>query len=68
MQFEDLTPEQQEKAKACGSAEELLKFAKEEGLPLSDAELEGVVGGKFGEGWLCHEVCPDHTGCTTNVK
>ena len=36
MRFKDLTPEQQEKAKACKTPEEILALAKEEGYDLSD--------------------------------
>ena len=39
MNFDDLTPEQQEKAKACKSVEDVLALAKEEGCELTDAEL-----------------------------
>ena len=45
MDFKDLTPEQQEKAKACKTAEDLLGLAKEEGYELSDADLDAVAGG-----------------------
>ena len=51
MRPEDLTPEQREKALACTSLEELMDLAKEEGLDLSDDEIEGITGG----GWLCPE-------------
>lgn len=51
MNFEDLTPEQQAKARACTSPEELLALAMSEGVELSDAELEQVVGGSFA-GWM----------------
>jgi hypothetical protein len=46
MNFEDLTPELQEKAKACKSPEELLALAKREGIELSDEQLEGIAGGQ----------------------
>jgi len=45
MKFEDLTPEQREKAKACKSREEFLAMAQEEGLELSEDELDAVDGG-----------------------
>lgn len=45
MKFEDLTPEMQEKVKACTSTEEILALAKEEGYRLSDEELQAVSGG-----------------------
>jgi hypothetical protein len=47
MNFEDLTPEQQAKAKGCKTPEELLELAKAEGYELSDDELEDVAGGKL---------------------
>jgi hypothetical protein len=51
MNFEDLTPEQQEKARACKTPEEVLALAKQEGYELSDAELDGIAGG----GWACDD-------------
>ena len=45
MNFDDLTPEQKEKAKACKTPEEILALAREEGYELSDEELEAVSGG-----------------------
>ena len=39
MDFKDLTPEQQEKAKACKTPEDILALAKEEGYSLTDEEL-----------------------------
>ena len=49
MEFTDLTPEQQEKAKACKTPEELLELARAEGVELSDEQLEGVAGGGWGD-------------------
>lgn len=49
MNFEDLTPEQQEKARACKTPEEVLALARQEGYELSDAELDGIAGGA----WAC---------------
>jgi predicted ribosomally synthesized peptide with nif11-like leader len=45
MDFESLTPEQQEKVKACETPKDILALAKEEGYELSDAEIEEVAGG-----------------------
>ena len=50
MSFENLSPELQERAKACTSTEEILALAKEEGYVLTDEELESVAGGDFWEG------------------
>ena len=45
MNFEDLTPEQQERARSVKSPEEVLALAKEVGYELSDEELDGISGG-----------------------
>ena len=55
MNFEDLTPEQQEKARACKSPEELIELAKAEGVELSDGELDAISGGVWG--LECHGLC-----------
>ena len=45
MNINDLSPELREKARACGSTEELFELAKEEGMEIPDEHLEGIVGG-----------------------
>ena len=45
MSHENLSPEQQERARACESPEELAALAEEEGLELSDEMLEVIAGG-----------------------
>ena len=40
-----LSEEQIEKARACKNQEELLAAAKEEGLELTDEQLEAIAGG-----------------------
>ena len=40
-----LTPEQIEKVKACKGQEELLKLAKEEGIELTEEQLQAISGG-----------------------
>jgi predicted ribosomally synthesized peptide with nif11-like leader len=45
MEFKDLTPEQQAKARACKTPEDMLALAKAEGYELTDEELEAVSGG-----------------------
>ena len=45
MNIEDLSPEVLEKAKACKTPEELFALAKEEGIGLSEEELEALSGG-----------------------
>lgn len=70
MNFEDLTPEQQRRARECKKPEDILALAKEEGYELSDEELDSVAGGvlwfddcdadtggcpeKWGKGWGEH--------------
>jgi hypothetical protein len=43
--YENLSSEQQERAKACKTPEELSSLAEEGGFELSDEMLEGVAGG-----------------------
>ncbi len=58
MDFTDLTPELQEKARACKTPEELLALAKEEGVELTEEQLEAVAGGRA---WYCPLDCqPDN--------
>lgn len=57
MNFDDLTPEQKEKALACKTPEEVFALAKEEGLELSDEELKAVSGG------ICWKNCPGQGHC-----
>jgi len=45
MKYENLTPEQREKAKGCKTPEELLKLAADEGYKLSDEEIASISGG-----------------------
>ena len=52
MDFKDLTPGQIQKAKGM-SVEELHRFAAEEGMALTDEELEQVAGG-----WGDDSACP----------
>ena len=40
MKFEDLTPEQQKKARGCKTPADILALAQAEGYELSDDELE----------------------------
>jgi len=57
MQYEDLTPEQRDRARACNSPEELLDLAKEFGFELSEEELKQASGGG---NWLCSDECVDY--------
>ena len=59
MNFNDLTPEQQEKVRACKTTEDILALAKEEGYQLSDKELEAVSGGSIWE-----DIVDGFTDCT----
>lgn len=52
MNLNELTPEQIERARACKTAEDLVKLAEEEGYELSDDELSAIAGGGVDE-WGC---------------
>ncbi len=57
--IKDLAPELQEKARACGSVEELIALAKEEKVPLPDDALAAIAGGDDIEPASCgHPECP----------
>ena len=61
MNFEDLkNPEFQEKLKAAQTPAELLALAREQGLPLSDEDLQEIAGGtlRTGWGWEDGRQCP----------
>jgi len=45
MRIEELTPELVEKAKMCETREERLAFIEENGIELSDVQLESIAGG-----------------------
>ena len=56
MNFEDLkNPEFQERLKSAQTPEELVELAKEEGIALSDDQLEALSGG---DEWLCKDYKP----------
>ena len=61
MDIKDLTPEQMEKARACTTADELIALAKDEGLELSDEQLEGIAGGSWDD--ICTDECPSNSSC-----
>ena len=55
MNFDDLTPEQIEKAKSCKSNEELIALAESEGIELNEEQLETLSGG--GGAWNSVRTC-----------
>ena len=56
MKFDDLTDEQKARVEACKTTEELIALAKEEGVELSDEQLNSIAGG---DNWWC----PTATSC-----
>ena len=59
MNLDDLTEEQKAKARACASADELVELARQEGIDLSNEQLQAISGGS---GWFS---C-DSDSCTSN--
>ena len=58
MDISNLTPEQLEKAKAAKTTDELFALAQEEGIVLTDEQLDAVSGGAD---WKCSDyVCDPH--------
>ena len=57
-----LTEEQIAKLKTCQSHEEILKVAKEEGVELTDEQLEAVSGGNCITGERCPRCNSDRCG------
>lgn len=53
MERKNLTEEQIKQAAACETAEEIMAFTQNEGIELSDEDVELISGG----GWLGHQ-CP----------
>ena len=49
MENPNVTKEQVARLKACESAEEVLALAKQEGIELTDAQLDAVSGGWGGD-------------------
>lgn len=45
MDIKDLTPELKEEAQNCKTVDEIIELAKEEGVDLSDEQLDAIAGG-----------------------
>lgn len=56
MRFKDMTPEQHEKAKNCETAAERVAFLEENGIELTDEQLEGIAGGEIADSSV--NMCP----------
>lgn len=55
----DLAPDLQEKARACGSVEELMALAKEAKVPLPEEALAAIAGGDDSDvGYCQNPKCP----------
>ncbi len=60
--IKDLSPELQEKARACKNMDELMELAGEEGVELSDEALGNVAGGCSSSSTPCN-----HSGCQGQI-
>ena len=61
MNFEELSPEMQEKVRACKTPEEIQALALEAGYELSEEDLDQIAGGSALWGpWKCetNDGCP----------
>ena len=45
--FNDLTPEQMEKARACKNQADLVELANSEGVELTEEQLDAIAGGTW---------------------
>ena len=45
--FDELTAEQMEKARACKNSDDLVELAKSEGVELTDDQLDAIAGGTW---------------------
>ena len=61
--IKSLTPDLQEKARACGSVQELLALAKEEGVPVPEEALAAIAGGADSESDGCKPPVPPCPKC-----
>ena len=55
MDFEDLSPELQERVRECRTIEELHEILQEEGMEIPDEELDAIAGGAWCNAyrWYC---------------
>lgn len=54
--IEGLTPELQEKARACKNIDELLALASDENVPVPEEALDAIAGGADNEVGFCRDV------------
>ena len=64
--IKDLSPELQEKARACGSVEELLALAKDAKVPVPDEALAAIAGGDDPETGKCRPSGPECPRCCSS--
>ena len=62
MEFEDLSQELKEKAAQCKTADELAKLVEQEGIELSEGQLEGISGGGWKSSGGENQHCGDPYG------
>ncbi|MBP3892655.1 MAG: Nif11-like leader peptide family natural product precursor [Atopobiaceae bacterium] len=55
--FEDIDPKLREMLAKCETAEDILKLAKQEGVDLTDEDLDAISGGSVRASWTYVPKC-----------
>jgi len=59
MRIEELSPELVEKAKGCETTEERMAFIQENGIELTEEQLQSISGGRSNPGGNGRPKCPN---------
>jgi len=64
--IKELSPELQERARQCGSVEEIIALARKEKIPMPDEVLAAVAGGEESQSVNCGKKKPNCPYCGKN--